>query len=131
MIAFTLGPVFFLPQSSGIWYWCPAFPGFVLSPFGPDMFFAAISVFITSNVPKSYQGAAGSLFITAQNLSSAVFTAVGDSIGKRVTQQDSFSLDLPSLRAICWFSFANCVLGGVLCTTFVRVGKSEEKEHVF
>lgn len=130
MVAFTLGPVFFLPQSSGTLYWCLTFPGFVLSPFGPDMSFAAISVFITSNVPKSYQGAAGSLLITAQNLSSAVFTAIGDSIGERVTQQDSFSLDLPSLRAIWWFSFASCLLGGVLCTIFVRIPKSEEKEHV-
>ncbi|PSN65690.1 MFS general substrate transporter [Corynespora cassiicola Philippines] len=130
MIAFALGPVFFLPQTSDTVYWSMSFPGFVLSTFGPDMSFAATSVFITSSVPKTYQGAAGSLLITAQNLSTAVMAAVGDTIGSKVTQSMSFTMDLSALRAIWWFSFAVCMLGAILCSSFVRIPKSEEKEHL-
>ncbi|CAG8396975.1 unnamed protein product [Penicillium salamii] len=130
MIAFGLGPVFFLPQTANTTYWALAFPGIILSTFGPDMSFAAASIFITSNVPKSFQGSAGSLLITMQNLSSAVFTAIGDSIGEKVTDLDGYSLDLQSLRAIWWFSFGSSMLGVLICVAFVRIPKSEEKEHV-
>ncbi|OQE28906.1 hypothetical protein PENSTE_c003G04790 [Penicillium steckii] len=130
MISFALGPVFFLPQTPNTIYWALSFPGIVLCTFGPDMSFAAASVFITSSVPRSFQGAAGSLLITMQNLSSAVFTAVGDTIGENVTQESGYSLDLASLHAIWWFSFASAMLGAAICILFVRVPKSEEKDHM-
>ncbi|KAI9928272.1 hypothetical protein MW887_002305 [Aspergillus wentii] len=60
MIAFTLGPVFFLPRTEIMIYWALSFPGLILSTFGPDMSFAAASIFISSNVPRPFQGAAGS-----------------------------------------------------------------------
>ncbi|PLB47640.1 MFS general substrate transporter [Aspergillus steynii IBT 23096] len=130
MISFTMGPVFFLPQTANTTYWALSFPGIILATFGPDMSFAAASIFITSNVPRSFQGAAGSLLITMQNLSSAVFTAVGDTIGENVTKSGGYALDLEALRAIWWFSLAAALLGAVICAVFVRIPKSEEKEHV-
>ncbi|KAL4966930.1 MFS general substrate transporter [Aspergillus stella-maris] len=130
MIAFGLGPVFFLPQTPNTIYWALSFPGIILCTFGPDMSFAAASIFITSSVPRSFQGAAGSLLITMQNLSSAVFTAVGDTIGDGVTGGEGYELDLDSLRAIWWFSFGAAMVGAVVCALFVRIPKSEEKDHV-
>ena len=59
MIAFALGPVFFLPQTPGTSYWALSMPGIALCTFGPDSSFAAASIFITSSVPRSYQGSAG------------------------------------------------------------------------
>ncbi|KAJ0147702.1 putative 4-hydroxy-2-oxoglutarate aldolase [Fusarium oxysporum f. sp. albedinis] len=44
------------PQEIDTSYWALAFPGFVLSALGPDMSFAAASMFITPNVPKTHQG---------------------------------------------------------------------------
>ncbi|KAE8308623.1 major facilitator superfamily-domain-containing protein [Aspergillus transmontanensis] len=44
----------------------------ILVAFGPDMSFEAASIFLTSNVPKSSQGSAGSLLVTMQNLSFAI-----------------------------------------------------------
>lgn len=72
MLAFTLGPAFFLPQTADTMYWKLSFPGVALVAFGPDLAFAAASIFITSNVARSYQGSAGSLLVTNQNLSSAI-----------------------------------------------------------
>ncbi|KAL3301775.1 MFS general substrate transporter [Colletotrichum asianum] len=114
MLAFATGPAFFLPQTSGTMYWALSFPGFVISTFGPDMSFAAVSVFITSNVPRSYQGAAGSLVITAQNLSTAVFAALGDTVGEKVTEMADSTLDLGALRAIWWMSLATAMTGALV-----------------
>jgi hypothetical protein len=71
-IAFTLGPAFFIPQTSNTMYWKLSFPGVALVTFGPDLAFAAASIFITSNVARLYQGTGGSLLVTNQNLSSAI-----------------------------------------------------------
>lgn len=79
IVAFAVRAALFLTQTEATFYWALTFPCFI-STFGPDMSFAAISVFITSSMAKSYQGAAGGLLLTAQNLSSVVMAAVGDSI---------------------------------------------------
>lgn len=129
MVAFALGPVFFLPQSAGTLYWALSFPGLCLTTFGPDMSFAAISIFITSSVPKSCQGAAGSFLITAQNLSTATMAAVGGIITSQVNQSGTSELDIEAYRAVWWLSFGLCLLAAVICTVFVRIPKSEEKEH--
>ena len=128
--AFGLGPVFFLPQTAHTSYWALTFPGFILSTFGPDMSFAAISVFITSNVPRSYQGAAGSLLITVQNLAAAIMAAMGDTIASQVTKTGTFEIDLPAPRAVWWFSLGVCLLGAIICLLFVRIPKSEEGDFV-
>ncbi|KAK6814205.1 hypothetical protein RU639_009957 [Aspergillus parasiticus] len=130
MIAFALGPAFFLPQTSNTMYWALSFPGVILVAFGPDMSFAAASIFVTSNVPKSFQGSAGSLLVTMQNLSSAIFTAIGDTIGESVTKGEGYNMNLDALRAIWWFSLATSLLSALICGAFVRIPKAEEKEHV-
>lgn len=126
MVAFSLGPCFFLPQTAGTSFWALSFPGLVVSAFGPDMSFAALSVFVTSSVPKNYQGAAGSLLMTAQNLSTAIFAAIADTIAERVGEADG---GLAGFRAVWWFALATCLTAGVVCGLFVRIPKSEEKEH--
>lgn len=74
MLAFTLGPAFFLPQTADTMYLKLSFPGVALVTLGPDFAFAAASIFTTSNVARSYQGSAGSLLVTYQNLSSSILT---------------------------------------------------------
>ncbi|KAJ5340458.1 MFS general substrate transporter [Penicillium brevicompactum] len=130
MVAFACGPAFFLPQSAGTIYWALSFPCLLIATFGPDMSFAAISVFITSRVPSDFQGAAGGLLIAAQSISSAVFAAVGDSIGEKVSSAEGYSLDLHALRSIWWFSLASSIVGGVVCAIFVRIPKEDEKAHM-
>ncbi|KAJ6096996.1 hypothetical protein N7486_007742 [Penicillium sp. IBT 16267x] len=130
MVAFALGPAFFLPQNAGTSYWPLSFPGIALVTFGPDLSFAAASIYITSNVRRSYQGSAGSLLVTMQNLSSAVMTAVGDAIGNKVAKDASGSIDLEGLRAIWWFALAAEVVAALITLIWVRIPKEEEKEHV-
>lgn len=105
-------------------------PGVALATFGPDLSFAAASIFITSSVPRSYQGAAGSLLVTAQNLTMAIITSVADSIGIKVQQLPSGEVGLEGMRAIWWFGFASAMVGALITITMVRIPKAEEKEHV-
>lgn len=130
MLAFTMGPVFFIPQTPDTLYWALSFPGIILVTFGPDLAFAAASIFITSNVPRSYQGSAASLLVTNQNLSSAIMTSVADAIGTRVDPDGSGSFGITGLRDIWWFAFATQLLAGFITVAWIRIPKEEEKEHI-
>ncbi|KAK8118001.1 MFS general substrate transporter [Apiospora kogelbergensis] len=130
MVAFGLGPVFFLPQSPGSSYWALSMPGVALATFGPDLSFAAAAIFVTSSVPRSYQGAAGSLLVTVQNLAMAVVTSVCGAIGARVETLPSGEIGLTGIRAIWWFGLGAALVGALITVTMVRIPKAEEKEHV-
>jgi len=130
MIAFALGPAFFLGNRPSTTYWALSMPGIALATFGPDMSFAAASIFITSNVPRSYQGSAGSLLVTIQNLSSAIMTSVGDSIAAEVDTLPDGTIGLEGLRAAWWFALAAALAGALITAVAVRIPKEVEKEHV-
>ncbi|KAI0845723.1 MFS general substrate transporter [Daldinia vernicosa] len=130
MIAFALGPAFFLPQTPSTSYWALSLPGVALATFGPDMSFAAAAIFITSSVPKSYQGSAGALLVTVQNLTSAIMTSISDSIGVKVDPLPTGEIGLQGLKAIWWFGLASALTGALITATLVRIPKAEEKEHV-
>ncbi|RYP76649.1 hypothetical protein DL769_003609 [Monosporascus sp. CRB-8-3] len=130
MVCFALGPAFFLPQTPTTSYWALSMPGVALATFGPDLSFAAAAIFITSSVPRSYQGSAGALLVTVQNLTSAIITSVSDTIGVKISQLPSGEIGLEGLRAIWWFGLASSLTGALITTTFVRIPKAEEKEHV-
>lgn len=130
MFAFALGPAFFLPQTPHTTYWALSMPGIALVTFGPDLSFAAASIFITSNVARSYQGSAGSLLVTIQNLSSAIMISIADAIGSKVDLQADGNIGLQGIKAIWWFSLGSCLLGAIITAAAVRIPKEEEKEHV-
>jgi len=54
--------------------------GVSLVTFDPDLAFTAASVFITSDVPRLYQGSVGSLLIVIQNPSAAIINAIENKI---------------------------------------------------
>ncbi|PWN35374.1 MFS general substrate transporter [Meira miltonrushii] len=128
MIAFALGPVFFLPQTANTTYWALSMPGIALVTFGPDLSFAAASIFVTSSVAKHYQGSAGSLLVTVQNLSAAIMTSISDTIGEKV-RQSAGEESLKVFHSIWWFDFAAAIVGALITLIFVRIPKTVEKEH--
>ncbi|PWY90220.1 efflux pump antibiotic resistance protein [Aspergillus heteromorphus CBS 117.55] len=130
MLAFTMGPAFFLPQSAGTPYWELSLPGISLVTFGPDLAFAAASIFITGTVARSFQGSAGSLLVTNQNLSSAIITSLADAIGTRVDTQADGSVGLQGPRAIWWFALGCQLVAAFITVTWVRIPQEEEKDHV-
>ncbi|KAF2621821.1 hypothetical protein BU25DRAFT_463421 [Macroventuria anomochaeta] len=130
MACFALGPVFFLPQTPNSNYWALSMPGVTLATFGPDMGFAAAAIFITSSVPRSYQGSAGSLLVTVQSLSTAVMTSLSDSIGTKVEALPTREIGLDGIRAIWWFGLASTLVGALITGIIVRIPKAEEKEYV-
>lgn len=105
-------------------------PGIALVTLGPDLSFAAASIFITSSNPKSFQGSAGSVLVMIQNIAAAIMTAVGDSIGQRPSSAAGYDFDLEGVRAIWWLSLGISLLGALICAVFVRIPRSEEKDHV-
>ncbi|KAJ5397844.1 hypothetical protein N7509_005957 [Penicillium cosmopolitanum] len=109
MFAFTLGPAFFLPQTATTTYW-------------------ALS--LSCNVARSYQGSAGSLLVTNQNLSSAIMTSIADAIGTRVNTGSDGEIGLEGLRAIWWFALGAQLTAALVTVVWVRIPKEEEKEHV-
>jgi hypothetical protein len=129
MACFALGPVFFLPQTPNSNYWALSMPGVALATFGPDMSFAAAAIFITSSVPRSYQGSAGSLLVTVQNLSTAIMTSLSDSIGTKIDALPNGEIGLDGIRTIWWFGLASALVGALITSTMVRIPKAEEKEH--
>ncbi|EMC93791.1 hypothetical protein BAUCODRAFT_210636 [Baudoinia panamericana UAMH 10762] len=130
MLAFACGPALFLPQTPSTPYWALSMPGVALATFGPDLSFAAASIFITSNVARSYQGSAGSLLATIQNLSAAIMTSVGDAIGAKVDLGADGEIGLKGIKAAWWFALAAALSGAVITAVSVRIPKEEEKEHV-
>lgn len=128
MLAFALGPVFFLPQTANTTYWALSMPGIALVTFGPDLSFAAASIFVTSSVAKHYQGSAGSLLVTVQNLSAAIMTSISDTIGER-TKGTGADASLKMFHSIWWFDFAAAVAGALITLALVRIPKTVEKEH--
>ena len=122
-------------------YWALAMPGIALGTFGPDMSFAPASIFITSSVPKSYQGAAGSVLITVENLASAIFVSVAGAVGIAVKDGSSTqevnngsnpleNVTLRQLKASWWLALGVSVFAAVLTAIAVRIRRAEEKEHV-
>lgn len=104
-------------------------PPFFRSLTGPDLSFAATSIFITSRVPRSYQGSAGALLITFQNLSSAIVTSLSETIGVNYQGEGpDVELSLKSLKICWWFNLA-CCLSAVFVVGFVRIPKTSEEEH--
>lgn len=129
MIFYAVGPAFFLWQEPSYPYWT-VFPGIGLCALGPDLSFTAAAVFVTSSVERSYQGSAGSVLVTVQNLSAAVVTSLADSIASGVNNAPNDELDLHALRATWWFGLALALTGALICAVMLRMPKSEEKEHV-
>lgn len=124
--------------------WALAMPGIGLGTFGPDMSFVTASIFITSSVPKSYQGAAGSLLVTIENLSGAVFVAVAGAIGTAVNDAHEIRGDdangqgwdqgpaanLRGLKACWWLGMSTSTFAAILTAATVRIKKAEEGDHV-
>ncbi|KAL9078482.1 MAG: hypothetical protein Q9157_002603 [Trypethelium eluteriae] len=144
MLACAISPAFFLPLTPKTNYWALAMPGIGLGTFGPDLSFVTASIFITSSVPKSYQGAAGSLLITIENLSGAVFVAVAGAIGTAVNDAQGAHGDdgkgagwgqgpgtnLKGLKACWWLGLSTSIFAAILTAATVRVRKAEEGDHV-
>ncbi|OTA05553.1 MFS permease [Trichoderma parareesei] len=130
MVCFGLGPVFFLPQTPSSSYWSLSLPGVALATLGPDLSFAAATIFVTSSVPRSYQGSAGSLLVTVQNLTLAIAASVFGSVGIKVGMLPDGEVGLEGMRAIWWFGLGSALLGALITITMVRIPKAEEKEHV-
>jgi hypothetical protein len=127
MIAFGLGPVFFLPQAPTSSYWALSMPGVALATFDLDMSFAAAAIFITQCAEEL---SGRSLLVTVQNLTMAVMTSINEAIGMRVETLPTSEIGLSDIRAIWWFGLASVLAVALIIRTMVRIPKAKEKEHV-
>lgn len=135
-LAFGLGSVFYIPLSydPNLSYWFTGFIGIILSTFGPDMSFASASVFVTSNVKRKYQGAAGSLVNTTINISMSLGVGIAGIVESayltsKHIEEPTREETLESYRAAWFFSLGVTIVGTILTILFVRIPKTDEKAH--
>lgn len=126
IVAFAVGPLFFAVQPVHLTYFAMGLPAIIISTFGPDLSFAAASVFLTSNVPRALQASAGSLLLTVMYLGGAIFVGIGGIIETSLRGKG----ELDALRAIFWFNMAVDLLALLVAVVWLRIPKTEEKQHV-
>lgn len=126
MVAFAIGPLLFAVQPARLTYFAMSLPAVIISTFGPDLSFAAASVFLTSNVPRRLQASAGSLLLTVMYLGGAIFVGLGGIIETSLKRKD----ELDALRAIFWFNMAVDLLALLVAVVWLRIPKTEEKQHL-
>lgn len=135
-LAFGLGAVFYIPLSynPSLSYWYTGFLGIIFSTFGPDLAFASASIFVTSNVKRKYQGAAGSLVNTTIQISMSLGVGLAGVVESsfltsKHVENPTTEQTLQSYRAAWFFSLGITILGTVLTILFVRIPKTDEKSH--
>ncbi|PWN97269.1 MFS general substrate transporter [Tilletiopsis washingtonensis] len=129
-LASGAGAVFFLPQTANTSYYALSMPGIALATLCPDLSFAAVAVLLTTSVPRTYQGSAGAFLMTAQSLSAAIFIGIGDAIATATPGQVAHAdLEMRSLRSVWWFSLAVALVSAAIGLAFVRIPKTQEREH--
>ncbi|CAO1625069.1 unnamed protein product [Sympodiomycopsis kandeliae] len=132
MFATAVGPALFLPQTESTSYWALSFPSIAIATLGPDLSFAASSIFVTSSVARHSQGAAGSLLITVQNLGVAIMTGLSDAIQSAAVDDQPVTTrqgTLAGLHALWWFQLGCALAGAAICAFFVRIPRGQEKDH--
>jgi formate/nitrite transporter FocA (FNT family) len=98
-------------------------PGIALATLCPDLSFAAVAVKLTT-APK------GAFLMTAQSLSAAIFIGIGDAIATATPGQVAHAdLEMRSLRSVWWFSLAVALVSAAIGLAFVRIPKTQEREH--
>jgi len=113
-LLFALAPI-------GANYWAYVFPAMIGATLGIDITFNVANIFITTNLPQSQQGLAGSLINSLLYLGIAFVLSFAD-----VTQTQTAHLGLKrSYQSVFWYELAVQTAALALMLVFVRIRKAE------
>ncbi|KAK6205428.1 major facilitator superfamily domain-containing protein [Scheffersomyces amazonensis] len=121
MIAYLVGIVIMGTRPVGQIYWAQKFVSVVLTPFGMDMSFPAGCIILSTSLPKSQQGIAGSLVSTFVNYSISIGLGFAGTVEYYITKDMEPSLEttIHGMRVAFYMGMGLAGLGVVVSSFFV------------
>lgn len=115
-------------------YWAYFFSSMLCATIGIDINFNVANVFISTSLPVSQQGLAGSLIQAVLEIGFALGLAFADIVSIQTTLREPASQgELQSFRPayinVFWLEFAFAVAGSAIAAAFVRIGKQDSKDE--
>lgn len=106
-------------------YWAYILPAMIGATVGIDILFNVTNVFITTNIPKNHQGAAGALINSLIFLPISLFLGLADVVAASFGRKG----DLGSYKAAFWFG-TGCAAVSLVLMCFIDTGKAESQFRV-
>ena len=132
-IVLVLPPLLFiyspLEGASGPRYWSYFLTSMICGTIGIDINFNVANIFISTSLPRSQQGLAGSLIQAVLEIGIALGLAFAEIISHQtmirypIAQQDTIISITAGYKNVFWLEFAFAVAGFVIAAAFVRIGK--------
>lgn len=106
-------------------YWAYILPAMIGGTIGVDITYTVTSVFITTNIPTKYQGAAGALINSLLFLPISIFLGLADVVAASYEQKG----EMESYKAAFWFG-TGCAAVSLILFCFIDTGKAESQLRV-
>lgn len=106
-------------------YWAYIMPAMIGATLGIDVMFNVTNVFITTNIPKNNQGAAGALINSILFLPISLFLGLAD----LVAASYEWKGEMGSYKAAFWFG-TGCAAVSLVLICFIDTGKAESQLRV-
>lgn len=131
MVFFLVGTILMGLRPTGQIYWAQKFVSTIVTPFGMDMSFPAAIILLSSALPKSQQGIAGSLVSTFVNYSISIGLGIAGTVEYYKTK------NLPLSRETTIYGYRNAFymgmglagLGVVVASIFLVLQLRDKKKN--
>lgn len=120
-ISWIIAPLLLAITPSGGGYWRYIFPGMLCATIGIDITFNVANVFITTSLPQSQQGLAGSVIMLLLHLGIAICLGLADIV-------NTFTVRLGSRQSyhmVFWFGVGCASIALVIMFFFVDIKKAK------
>lgn len=106
-------------------YWAYILPAMIGGTLGIDIMFNVTNVFITTNISKNHQGAAGALINSLLFLPISLFLGLADLVAVSYEQNGKMA----SYKAAFWFG-TGCAAVSLVLLCFIDTGKAQSQLRV-
>ncbi|KAK6456516.1 major facilitator superfamily domain-containing protein [Scheffersomyces xylosifermentans] len=121
MLSFFVGIILMGTRPVGQIYWAQKFVSLLVQPFGMDMSFPAGCIILSSALPKSHQGMAGSLVSTFVNYSISIGLGFAGTVEYYITKnmEPGLETNIHGIRVAFYMGFGLAGLGVLVSASFV------------
>ncbi|KAK6455603.1 multidrug-resistance type transporter [Scheffersomyces xylosifermentans] len=132
LLAFLVGSILMGTRPVGQIYWAQKFVSFLIQPFGMDMSFPAACIILSTALPKSQQGMAGSLVSTFVNYSISIGLGFAGTVEYYVTKDmvPSTETTIHGMRVAFYMGFGLAGMGVLVASSFVFYQITHRKKDI-